>query len=510
MTSLGWIRRGSLLLVAALAIGSCERKAPPAPSVATWVAALTQPAFDPDGPPEPVRWSLERLLSRGLVELDSTGAVRPACAERYEFGTDSLSLTFHLRADLRFTDGTRVTSADFRDALQGGLARSDHGTRAWLLMALQGIERVRAGKPLPALGIETPDERTLVLRLARPDSLLPRRLALPGVATPWRVRAGTDWAHAIGTGPYRIAAADGVRALTLVRADSLSSARASTDSLFVRFVVGAPRVRALLRSGHVDLVWPTPPALLTQPLPAGYADLRREAFPPRRLLMLMRADMPPTTRLEARHALSHATDRRELLEALGPSGTALEGWLPGGGAFEYPSFDEGEVRQWLARGHLGASFHVVLAYDADRSGAEIARALQGEWARLGLYAELRTLRGAEAAAQPLASAAAHVQLVESQALLGGAEAEVAALVSPMRGGPVGAYRSGWRTREFDPWIAVPQPATPLDAVAAQSRLTEERLALPLAGLPWQWVKRVGGGIGRFHPRFGPEFSTDRP
>ena len=82
---------------------------------------------------------------------------------------------------------------------------------------------------------------------------------------------------------------------------------------------------------------------------------------------------------------------------------------------------------------------------------------------------------------------------------------------PMRGPPVGTFRTGWRTREFDPWIAPGPPsrhigeAQPsLDVEAAQHRLEEELVALPIAELPWLWIEREGAGSRAFHPHFGPE------
>lgn len=509
MSPLARMRIFAAALALAVAVVGCAREPKaPAPVSRLWIAGHVEPTFDPDGPPDPLRWALERALSRGLVELDSAGTPHPAAAQSYAWSADSLTLTFTLRERLRFTDGTPVTSADFASALAAGLARTDHASREWLLSAVTGIDKVRPGKPIPTLGIEAPDPATLVLKLSRRDPRLLERLALPGVSTPWRARKGS-WADAVGLGPYRVAAAEGDRALLLLRADSLAPALALADTLRVRFGSGAPRVRTPLRAHQADLVWPLPPALLEQALPAGYVARSRDAVPTRRLLLLFRADMPPTTRLPARHALAHATSRSDLLEALGPAGKESAEWLPGGGPFEFPRFDVDEMRGWLERGKLGASFHVVLAYDADGAGAAVARALQGTWARVGLYAEMRPLRGAAALAQPLAAAAAHAQLVESQALLRGAEAELAGLVMPVRGPAVGAYRSGWRTREFDPWIARTDSATPLDAVLAQNRLSEERLALPIAQLPWQWVERNTGEIARIHPRFGPEWSSGR-
>ncbi len=490
-----------------LAAAGCARHEAPAAVTVRWVAGHTAPAFDPDGPPDPLRISLERLLSRGLAERDSSGLVRLVAAESAWTAPDGRSLTLRLRPGLRFTDGTPATSEDFRAALLAGLARDDHATRAWLLGAVAGLERVRAGRPLPPLGIEAPDPRTLVLRLARPDPELLAKLASPGVGAPFRRRAGASWSGAVGLGPYRIAAEDPGRSLTFVRSDSCAPRRAAADTVQVRFVIGAPRTRLLLRHGAPDLVWPLPPALGAVPLPAGYVVQRLEAWPPRRLMLVLRADVPPTTRLPARHALVHALNREALLDALGERAEPNEEWLEGAGPFDFPRLDASEVRDWLARGRLGASFHVVLAYDADAAAAEVARALQGQWAALGLYAELRALRGADAVAEPLRAAAAQAQLVAVQAPLPGAAAELATLVMPLRGPAVGAVRTGWRTREFDPWISPGASGASLDAAAAQARLAEERVAVPLARLPWVWVARAAAGpVVRFAPACGPELA----
>lgn len=475
----------------------------------TWAAGCAEPAFDPDGPPHAVRWALERLLSRGLVELDSTGRVAPAAAESLGVSPDGRTWTFRLRPDLRFTDGAEVTSAHFRDALLAGLAREDHGTRLWQLTALAGADRVRAGRALPPLGVETPDARTLVLRLAVPDSSLPRKLALPGIATPWKQRSGA-WGGAVGLGPYRVERADPGRSLVLVRADGAPLARALADTLHVRFVLGAPRLRSLLRQGLADVAWPLPPAFLEQAAPEGYRLASAAASPARRLLLVLRADVPPTTKPAARHALAHALNRGAVLEALGARGREVRAWLPGAGAFDFPRLDAAESQAWLARGKLGASVHVVLAFDADLAGGEVARTLQGEWARLGFYAELRGRRGPPASAEPLRATAAQAQLVESQALLDGVPGELAGLVMPLRGPAVGSFRTGWRTREFDAWLLPGRAEPPMDPAAIQARLAGERNVLPLAELPWLWVEREGAGIVRLSPRYGPEFAAAAP
>ncbi len=499
-------------------LAGCSPAAPPARSSVDWVAGCAAPAFDPDGPPDAVRWALERQLSQGLVERDSTGRVRAALADSIACSPDSLRWTFRLREGLRFTDGSPATSRHVAEALEGGLAREDHATRAWLLAAVRGIEKVRAGRPLPALGITTPDERTLVLELARADRRLLEKLAVPGVSTPWKRRAGS-WRDAVGVGPYRVGAENPERSLTLIAARPVGGVAALADTLHVRFVLGAARAGAVMRLGHADLIWPLPPRTLSQSLPAGWSLERRAPEPRRRLLLVLRADVPPLTQLEARQALARATNREEWGSELGPGSVIIRRWLPGARTtYEWPRIESPSDRLAPAPAARSVprageppsrpeSFHVVLAYDADGAGAEIARTLQGQWARAGHYAELRPLRGPAAAAQLLAAAGAQAQLVESQAVLPGGQAELAQLVLPVRGPAVGSFRTGWRPREFDRWIAAPDPAPGFDPDVIQQRLAEDRVVLPLADLSWRMAFRNGGTHPRVHPAFGPGWTA---
>jgi ABC-type transport system substrate-binding protein len=497
-------RVGAVVPLVTLLLGSCAAPRRE-PVTVVWVVGQTPPGFEPQAPPDPVRWAIERLLTRGLVEEDSSGQARLAAAESLAVSDDGLVYTFRLRPRLSFADGSPCSSAAFRRALVKGLNHPEHSTFAWLLSAIEGMDRVRAGKPLPPLGIETPDPRTLILRLARPDSLLLRKLSLPGVATPWRPAAapgGTPRQAALaapdpgdGIGDYRVAVVAPTRVTLVRRADRA----ALPDTIQVRFVPSAARVRVLLRAGVVDLLWPAPPDLLERPLPQGYETRTVPARPARNLLLVMRADLPPTSRPAARHALTHGLNPGELLAALQGQGAEPAG-LAGSARFDFPSHDPQEVQAWLERGKLGRSLHVVMAYSQEGPADRVARAMQVEWARAGLDVELRPLRQPAMMQEAVRRGGAQLLLVESQALLDRPQVELASLVLPMRGPPVGSFRTGWMTREFDRWIQ--DGDAPLPAVV-QQRLAEERIVLPLARLPWLWVDRSGSEVP-FHPRYGPE------
>ena len=494
----------------------CGRPAARAPVVVTWLAAHTAPAFDPDGPPDALRAALERHLSVGLIDRDTTGATRLGLAESAMVSGDSLVWTFRLRAGVRFTDGTAVTSTDVRNALVGGLGRPDHATRAWLLAAVVGIGDRRAAVP----AIDCPDARTLTIRLSRPDRRFLDKLAVPGVSVPFRQRAGA-WGAVVGTGPYRVLEAREGHSLTLVAVADAVGARALADTLRVRFVVGASRTLTAMRGEPVDVVWPLPPGILSERLPDSWLVIQRDALPARRLYLVLRPEAPPLGRVEVRAALASAFNREELLVALGPRGDAVRRWLPGVGTdYAWPRIEtalERAARTAAVAARAGVaqragptrpeSFHVVLAYDADGVGAEIARSLQGQWARSGHYADLRACRGGEVATEMLGAGGSQARLVEAQASITGAEAELATLVLPMRGPAVGSFRTGWRTRDLDRWVAWPEPAPGFDVSAAQSRLAEDRVVLPLATLPWQLAVRSGGDRPVVHIATGPVWTV---
>ncbi len=470
---------------------------------ATWVLGVDAPMFDPDGPPDPPRAAVEHLLTRGLVEEDSTGRVVPVAAERIEVSKDSLLYTFRLKPGLRFTDGSPCRSELFRDALREGLARTDHSTRRWQLAAVRGVDAIRNGRALPTLGIDAPDSLTLTLRLEFADRRLMSRLAFPGTTDAWKQRAGIGWAAAIGLGPLRVLRADSTRGLELVRAASSFPRADLADTMSVRFVPNAARVRALVRSGRPDLVWPLPAGFLSEPVPASYRRVAQAARPERWLLLVMRADLPPTTKLPARHALGHGINRTELLRTLAGRASEVGAWIPGAASFDFPRLDPQEIELWRERGKLGRSFHVDMAYDANGPAAEIARNLQGEWASHAIYVELLPVTGAKRRAQFL-NGRAHLVLADVQELETDPAGLLATLVMPARGAAVGAVRSGWRTRDFDPWVLPTRHEAPWDPAWVERRLEEERVVLPLARLPWVWLERAAGPVAAYHPRFGPE------
>lgn len=159
-------------------------------------------------------------LFEGLCVLDErTSQPVPAAASSWDVSADGLVYTFHLRAGLKWSDGTPLTAGDFVFAWRRVLDPVFAAEYAYLLYPLKNAAAFNAGTLTdPAqLGVTAPDDHTLRLTLERPTPYLPaltanavwfpvsaRALAAHGAANdrtnPW-ARPGS----LVGNGPFTLA-----------------------------------------------------------------------------------------------------------------------------------------------------------------------------------------------------------------------------------------------------------------------------------------------------------------
>ena len=119
-----------------------------------------------------------------LLTYDKNGEIEYRAAESYEVNDDSTVWTFHLREDALWSDGTPVTSADFMNTITRALDPASGSGYANYLFPIENAEAIYNGEAdMDSLGVETPDEHTLIFRLAEPCVYFLDLLRLP-VYTP--------------------------------------------------------------------------------------------------------------------------------------------------------------------------------------------------------------------------------------------------------------------------------------------------------------------------------------
>lgn len=164
-----------------------------------------------------------RDLYEGLVGEGPDGALIPGMAERWEATSDGRTWSFHLRADLHWSNGEPLQAWQIVASFRRAFAPSTSAPFAEQFDALENAQAVQQGNlPLSALGVSAPDPRTVVFQLTR-AAPLPRLLLLPiayPVYLPAVIRYGaqhTRPGHLVSNGAYRLQAWTPQSAITLER-----------------------------------------------------------------------------------------------------------------------------------------------------------------------------------------------------------------------------------------------------------------------------------------------------
>jgi peptide/nickel transport system substrate-binding protein len=190
------------------------------------------------------------MISDGLIAYDARGGYVPMIARSWETTADGLTITFHLRDDALWHDGTPVTSRDVAFTWRK-VRDPETQARSWVSL-FADVDAV-----------DTPDPRTVVVRYRRPyaDALDAWRVPL----VPEHVAAketdflgGAFAQRPIGCGPYRFVSREPGQRIVVEAFDRYWQGRASVDRIIVK-IIGSDRTafEALLL-GDVDLMAVSP------------------------------------------------------------------------------------------------------------------------------------------------------------------------------------------------------------------------------------------------------------
>ena len=106
------------------------------------------------------------LVFTGLVQFDDNLKIQPQLASSYDLASDGLTWTFHLRPNLKFSDGTPLTSADVVYSINRALLPATKSVVGPVYLALiKDSDKLNAGKIPTIIGdsLLTPDPNTVVI-----------------------------------------------------------------------------------------------------------------------------------------------------------------------------------------------------------------------------------------------------------------------------------------------------------------------------------------------------------
>ncbi|WIA97855.1 ABC transporter substrate-binding protein [Curtobacterium sp. MCBA15_004] len=191
---------------------------------------------------------LSTQFIEGLTALDD-GRPVPALARSWTTSDDGTTMTFDLRDDVTFSDGTPFDAAAVVANIEHVQDPATASSTGYL--ALQSITKATAT-----------DDHTVTLTLSRPDSALLESFSQPwvGMESPKALQRpqATNCESPVGTGPFAVTAWQHGDRVTLRKNDRYTPLTGSTkprlDGITWRFLPDSTSRYAALQSGQVDVV----------------------------------------------------------------------------------------------------------------------------------------------------------------------------------------------------------------------------------------------------------------
>ena len=258
-----------------------------------------------------------------LLTYNADGEIEYRAAESYEVNDDQTEWTFHLRENAEWSDGTPVTSADFRNTIERSLDPESGNGYSNYLFPIENAEAIYNGEAdMSTLGLETPDDETIIFHLSTPCVYFLDLLRLP-VYTPscakYADEVGSGWdkdpASSVANGPFCLVEYVPEQYFVLEKNENYWNKDAvKLDRITYKFFDDQQSMASAYETGEVDVATALPSYVME--LYEGKEDLvvtdtiaTRYIYP--------NLEVEPLNDVRVREAITLAIDREELCSIVG-------------------------------------------------------------------------------------------------------------------------------------------------------------------------------------------------
>lgn len=274
--------------------------------------------LDPARPNDIYGRTIAQQLYDGLVQYDSTLAIRPAIAASWRASRDGLVWTFYLRQGVKFHHGREVTAEDFVYSFARIVHPDTKSAGAPLFSKIKGAKDFINGRAKRVEGLEALDKYTLRVTLEEAEvpfvaiaaiafaKVIPREIVEP---------LGDGFGKKpIGTGPFRFVSWTPQKEIVLEANRDYFEGRPYLDRIIYKFFPGEKVERVFQAFEDMQLE--------DSPLPAH---IRKSILSDKRYLFIKRpmlgfrflglnSTTKPLDDRRVRQALTHAIDRKWIAE----------------------------------------------------------------------------------------------------------------------------------------------------------------------------------------------------
>jgi oligopeptide transport system substrate-binding protein len=298
----------------------------------------------------------------GLVELGTEYEIIPDVAQSWEISEDGRRYLFHLRDDVRWSDGVQVTAADFEFALKRTLdpAIEQQGA-ARLLYDIKSARAYNMGEisDPDRVGARAIDTLTLEVELEQPASyflyVLTSRFPVPRHVVEAHGDEWTDPVNLVSNGPFQLESYQPGGSFILARYPAYHgrfSGNLQEVEIKQNVPILSPEELARYESDDVDIAYLSE---ATIPARHRYVDEFISEPQPGTIFVGFETSRPPFDDLRVRRAFVMAVDRERLAdEVLGgfhypATGGLVPPAFPGHSSGIALPYDPDQARQFLAQ-----------------------------------------------------------------------------------------------------------------------------------------------------------------
>ncbi|MBQ6772710.1 MAG: peptide ABC transporter substrate-binding protein [Synergistaceae bacterium] len=352
-------------------------------------------------------------IFEGLVRTSFNDSPEPGCAESWEVSKNGMKWTFHLRDNLKWSDGKPITASEFRKGFLRAMNPETAALYAYYTFFIKNAkEFYNSNVDEDDVGVYAPDDKTLIIELEYTNPLTLDYIAFP-IFVPARDFMNEDpsWAAKpetlISNGPFKLESwkhGDGGEIVLVKNHEYWDADNVKVDKLRFVMINDSNTALAAFKSGRIDYMSSIPSPMLPMLLKTGQAismPALGTAF------CDFNVTREPFNDPKVRRAFTLAIDRKIIIDKIlmggqrpavafvcdvVPGTTEAQDFRSEGGAFLPERADIEQARKLLAEAGYpnGKNFpKVSYKYNSNPGNKSLAEALQGMWkSALGIEVEL--------------------------------------------------------------------------------------------------------------------------
>jgi peptide/nickel transport system substrate-binding protein len=342
-------------------------------------------------------------LFNGLVRFNENLDIVPDIARSWKLSDDQRTYTFHLRRDVRFSNGRKVTAQDFKYSFERVLMPQTKAPLTWVLDKIEGAGDVISGKAQSASGITVVNDHTLMLKLEKPFGPF---LSLLAMTTAYVVpreeveRLGPDFGtHPLGSGPFLLTEWKHGQHIVLTAREDYFEGKPTLNGIYYRIIPEDLTAILEFETGRLDVLQIPASEYHRYTTDPAWRDLVYGKTGLNSYYLGLNCTRPPFDDLRVRRAMNYAIDRRHILDTiLEKRGTLASGPIPPGlwkskiwpQVAEGYDYDPQKAKELLHE--AGAEGKTIKIYiTADPEVLNIVEVIQNYLEKVGLKAEITQL-----------------------------------------------------------------------------------------------------------------------